>query len=293
MENHQDGARTFPKKASAPQGSGVDLIPQGKATIDGDQAIDFVSNFTEEVSSTPPSMKGQSEGNVAGVLNEQRIQQAFIQNQGFTTNYMGFLSRRAKLWKYYWKEYWDAEEVIRILEKKNPEDPDWITINQIVQDEFGQVKRVNTLDDGDAYDITFEDSWRSPTVRDKVRQQIIQLQQNAAVQQDPTLNAFLTYYFLQLSDAPQEMKNMVREHSQVIAQAEAQKAAMEQQNAQLDQQGKMQDIADKEAQSTTMPPGMPAGGMQPTGPLPQRPAPGQVPSQAPRPMTPMAAGVPA
>ncbi len=297
MENHQDGARTFPKKQGAPLGSGVDLIPQGKATIDGDQAIDFVSNFTEEVSSTPPSMKGQSEGNVAGVLNEQRIQQAFIQNQGFTTNYMGFLTRRAKLWKYYWKEYWDAEEVIRILEKKNPEDPDWITINQIVTDEFGQTKRVNTLDDGDAYDITFEDSWRSPTVRDKVRQQIIQLQQNAAVQQDPTLNAFLTYYFLQLSDAPQEMKNMVREHSQVIAAAEAQKAAMEQQNAQLDQQGKMQDIADKEAQSTTMPPGMPAGapvaGMQATGPLPQRPAPGPVPSQAPRPMTPMAAGVPA
>lgn len=287
METHNDGARTFPKKKGAPQGSGVDLIAQGKASVDGDQAIDFVSAFTEEVSSTPPSMKGQSEGNVAGVLNEQRIQQAFIQNQGFTTNFMGFLTRRAKLWKYYWKEYFDAEDVIRILEKKDPADPDFIKINEIVQDEFGNMSRKNTLDDGDAYDITFEDSWRSPTVRDKVRQQIIQLQQNAAVQQDPTLNAFLTYYFLQLSDAPQEMKSLVKEHSQVIAQAEAQKLQMEQQTAQLEQQGLMQDVADKEAQSTAVP------GMQPTGPIPQRPAPGQVPSQAPRPMTPTAAGVPA
>lgn len=278
VENHQDGARTFPKKAGAPQGSGVELIPQGKGSIDADASIDFVNSFIEEVSSTPPALKGQSEGNVAGVLNEQRIQQAFIQNQGFTTNYMGFLARRAKLWKYYWKEYFDAEEVIRVLEKKNPEDPDFITINQIVMDNFGQVARANTLDDADAYDITFEDSWRSPTVRDKVRQQIVQLQANPAVQQDPTLNAFLTYYFLQLSDAPQEMKNLVREHSQVIAQAEAQKAAVEQQNATLDQQLKMQDVADREAQATAMPPGMPAGaGQRPAGPQPQRSAPAPVP----------------
>lgn len=290
MENHQDGARTFPKKAGAPQGTGVDLIPQGKGSIDADGSIEFVNNFIEEVSSTPPALKGQSEGNVAGVLNEQRIQQAFIQNQGFTTNYMGFLARRAKLWKYYWKEYFDAEEVIRVLEKKNPEDPDWITINQIVQDEFGNVKRANTLDDADAYDMTFEDSWRSPTVRDKVRQQIVQLQANPAVQQDPTLNAFLTYYFLQLSDAPQEMKDLVRQHSQVIAQAEAQKAMVEQQNALLDQQGKMQDLADKEAQSTTLPPGAPAGGPSQGGPgANSRPAPGPVPSPARRPPTPAAA----
>lgn len=283
MENHQDGARTFRKRKGAPQGSGVDLIQQGKASIDGDQSIDFVGNFVDEVSSTPPAMKGFSEGNVAGVLNEQRIQQSFIQNQGFTTNFMGFLARRAKLWKYYWKEYFDAEDVIRILEKKEPEDPDFLVINQIVEDEFGQVQRVNTLDDADVYDITFEDSWRSPTVRDKVRQQIIQLQQNAAVQQDLRLNAFLTYYFLQLSDAPQDMKSLVRQHSQVIAQAEAEKQQRESENAMLEQQGMMQDIADKEARATAMPPGM-----QPTGPIPSRPAPGQASSPAQQAMPSMA-----
>jgi len=151
----------------------------------------------------------------------------------------------------------------------------------------------NTLDDADVYDMTFEDSWRSPTVRDKVRQQIIQLQQNPAVGQDPTLNAFLTYYFLQLSDAPQEMKSLVKEHSQVIAQAEAQKRQQEQDSAALEQQGQMQDIAQKEAEGTAMSGGQPPQppqiqqqarpqpGMQPQGPMPARTQPGVIPSQAP------------
>lgn len=277
MENHQDGSRTFPKKAGAPDGTGVNLIEQGHSSQDSDGAMQVVSAFIEEVSSTPPSMKGLSEGNVAGVLNEQRIQQSFIQSQGFTNNYMGFLTRRAKLWKYYWKEYWTFEDVIRVIEKKNPEDPSYIGINQIIEDEFGGVTRDATFDDADTYDITFEDSWKSPTVRDKVRQQIIQLQQNAAVQQDPTLNTFLTYYFLQLSDAPQELKDMVRQHSAVIQQSEAQKQQMEQQGAQLEQQGQMQQIAQAEAEQTAM-------GMQPTPPPPQRQAPGAVPSGQPTPM---------
>lgn len=293
VENHVDGARTFPKRSGAGPGSGVYLIEQGKGAPDNDSLLEFTTNFTQEVSSTPPSMKGLSEGNVPGILNEQRIQQSFIQSQGFTNNYMGFLTRRARLWKYYWKEFFDAEDVIRILEKKDEADPDWIAINKIVIDEFGNPQKHNSLDDGDAYDITFEDSWRSPTVRDKVRQQIIQLQQNAAVQQDPTLNTFLTYYFLQLSDAPQEMKSMVKEHSAVIAQAEAQKRQAEQDQSFLDQQSQMQDIAQKGAEGTALagsapaggppmpPPRKPMPGMGPTAPMPSRPAPAPIPSQAP------------
>lgn len=306
MENHQDGARTFKKKTGAGPGSGVMLIEQGKVAPDNDSALEFAANFVQEVSSTPPSMKGISEGNVPGILNEQRIQQSFIQSQGFTNNYMGFLTRRAKLWKYYWKEFFDAEEVIRVLEKKDENDPDWIAINKIVIDEFGNPQKHNALDDGDAYDVTFEDSWKSPTVRDKVRQQIIQLQQNAAVQQDPTLNTFLTYYFLQLSDAPQELKSMVKEHSAVIAQAEAQKRQMEEDAAMLEQQSQMQDIAQKEAEGTAMaPPGQPmppsraptqtpgAQANQATPPLPPRPQPAPVPSQAPRNLSRPSMAVPA
>lgn len=209
-ENHNDGSRTFWKKPGAPGGSGMELIPQGQAAPDNDYLLEYSSNYVVEVSSTPPSMKGQSEGNVAGVLNEQRIQQSFIQNQPFTNNYMGFLTRRAKLWKYYWKEYWKAEDVIRVLEKKDPKDPDWMKINEIVQDEWGNVQRKNTFDDADAYDITFEDSWKSPTVRDKTRKQLSEIMGNRAVQEDPELASETFAYFLQLSDAPQEFKSRVR-----------------------------------------------------------------------------------
>lgn len=209
-ENHNDGARTFWKKPGAPEGSGLTLIEQGQAAPDNSPLLEYASNYVVEVSSTPPSMKGQSEGNVAGVLNEQRIQQSFIQNQPFTNNYLAFLTRRAKLWKYYWKEYWKGEDVIRILEKKDDKDPDWIKINEIVTDTWGNVSRRNTFDDADAYDMTFEDSWKSPTVRDKVRKQLSELMGNKASQEDPELNAMMFAYFLQLSDAPQEFKSQVK-----------------------------------------------------------------------------------
>ena len=218
-ENHNDGARTFWKKPGAPEGSGMMMIEQGKAAPDNDYLLEFASNYVQDVSSTPPSMKGQSEGNVAGVLNEQRIQQAFIQSQGFTNNYMGFLTRRAKLWKYYWKEYWKGEDVIRILEKKDDKDPDWMTVNEIVMDEFGNVSRKNTFDDADAYDITFEDSWKSPTVREKVRKQLSEMMANGTLEANPELASEVYAYFLQLSDAPQEFKSRVKQIAENKAKA--------------------------------------------------------------------------
>lgn len=264
-ENHQDGSRTFVKKAGSKiEGSGVHLIEQGGAARDTSAVVNFAAAFQEEVSSTPPSMKGQSEGNVAGVLNEQRIQQAYVQNAGFTNNFMGFLTRRARLWKAIWKEFLTYEEVIRVLEKKDDSDPDWIAINEIAMDAFGNQVVQNSLDDADLWDLTFEDSWKSPTVRDKVRQQIIQLKQNASTQQDPVLSAVLDYYFLQLSDAPQDLKKTVREHSQVLKAQEAEKQAMEAQKATLEQARVMQDIATQEAQATTQAP-LPTPSRQPEG----------------------------
>jgi hypothetical protein len=322
MDNHQDGARTFPKKKGAPDGSGVDLIPQGKASVDADASIEFVANFTEEVSSTPPSMKGQSEGNVPGILNEQRIQQSFIQNQGFTNNYMGFLQRRARLWKYYWKEYFDAQEVIRVLDKKDQNDPDWIAINQIVTDEFGNVQKQNTLDDADAYDITFEDSWRSPTVRDKVRQQIVQLQGTASAQRNQAVSAILDAFFLQLSDAPQDLKNQVQQASQQSQQAANQppppdpiRVSLSLQSADLhdpaviemlkysnaippdvadklearppqqniETQAAHADVVGKHLDNLQKLQAMNAAALSPTPPLPGRQEPGAIPSQAPQP----------
>jgi hypothetical protein len=247
-ENLSDGAKVFRKKPGAGPGPGINVVPQGKFSSDGQESIEFAINQGDEVSSTPPAMRGLSEGNVAGILNEQRIQQSSIQSQVQVTNFRRFLTTRAKLWYYYWREYWTFEDVVRVLEKKDQKDPDFVNINQPVQDEWGGVRKLNDLSAA-VYDIVFEDSWQSPTVRDKVRKQIIELQQSAAVQQDPVLNTFLTMYFLKLSDAPQDLKDFVKEHSSVIKQQQqqAQQAAM--QSQQLEQAGQVQNLADREAQA--------------------------------------------
>ena len=267
INNHADGGRSFKKRKGAPDGSGVSLIEQGRSSIDADTLINFANSFRQETSSTPPSMQGLSEGATSGILNEQRIQQSSVQSQVFITNYMNFLITRAKLWKAYWQKYWTANEVIRVLEQKDKNSPQWIEINQIVQDEFGNHRQENTFEDGDFYDITFEDSWKSPTVRDKVRKQISELLQGASVQQDPVLATFLTQYLLHLTDAPQEMKDLMEEHSTIIKQAKAQEQQaqqqeqqmalqgqeMDMQGKQLDQMAKTQEIASNEAQATVPP----------------------------------------
>ncbi len=210
-ENLADGSRSFRKKPSAPPGPGVDLIPQGGAPRDNNSLMSFVSDFAIEVSSTSPQMKGETVSSESGVLNEQRIQQSAVQSQVFTNNYMSFMTRRAKLWKYYWKEYFKAEDIIPILDKKDENDPDWIEINKIVQDEFGNVQTMNSLDDADAYDICFEDSYRSPTMRDKILKQISQLQQNGATANDPEMASFLNYIFITTSDLSQQLKSKAKE----------------------------------------------------------------------------------
>ena len=255
-QNHADGNRTFIKKKGAPSGSGVDLIEQGRASVDSNDLINFANTYRSEVSSTPPSMQGLSEGNIPGILNEQRIQQSSIQSQVFVNNYMCFLINRAKLWKYYWKKYWKHEDVIRVLEPKDKNSPEWVNINQIIEDEFGNIQRESTFDDADYYDITFEDSWKSPTVRDKVRQQISQLLGNVSVQQDQVLSTFLTKSLLDLSDAPQDIKDQVEKHSQIIQQSKQQAEGMANQTQELDQLEQTQRIAQNEAQAELPPLGL-------------------------------------
>lgn len=247
QENHNDGSRTFVKKQNAPAGSGMDLIEQGRAAPDNQYLLDFASNYTVEVSSTPPSMKGMMEGSASGILNEQRIQQASVQQQGFNNNYSAFLVRRAKLWKYYWKEYWTFEDVIRVLEKKDDKDPDWIEINKIVKDEYGNIQTKNSLDDADAYDIVFEDSFKSPTVRDKVQKQLSAMMQNGSLQQDPELAAEVYSYFLMLSDAPQDFKNRVKQiaENKRKAQEAAQQAGPTPEPVRLSASIKAEDLHDQ------------------------------------------------
>lgn len=262
-KHHSDGDRTFWVKAGQDPASALSLLPQGSTNPDTDGSLNYATAFEEEVSSTPPAMKGLSEGNVAGVLNEQRIQQSFVQLQGFVKNYMHFLRRRAKLWMYYWQTYFKDEEVFKVTQKRHPDDPEYFAINQVAVDDYGELSIKNDITAGE-YDMVIEDSYQSPTVRDKVRQQIIELQNSPSIQQDPVLNTMLTMYFLKMSDAPQDLKDYAIKHSAIVAQEQQRLAQQEAQQAQqasaqgqqamrgerLNQVEQQQRIAQSEAEQT-------------------------------------------
>lgn len=266
-KHHSDGDRTFWVKAGQDPASALSLLPQGSTNPDTDGALNYSTAFEEEVSSTPPAMKGLSEGNVAGVLNEQRIQQSFVQLQGFVKNYMHFLRRRAKLWMYYWQNHFTEEEVYRVTQKKHPDEEDYFTINQVGLNQYGELEIKNDITAGE-YDMLFEESYQSATVKDKTRQQIIELQNSPSVQQDPTLNTMLTMYFLKMSDAPQDLKDFALKHSQVVAAEQARLQQQEQaqsdmslegskqqmETEKLNQAEQIQRIAENEAEQTAFDP---------------------------------------
>jgi len=248
-KHHSDGDRAFKVKPGTDPGSVVSLLPQGKSAPDTNESLEWANRFHEEVSSAPPASRGLSEGNVPGILNEQRIQQAFIQLNTFTESVKLFLTKRAKLWQHYDRAYFTAEETFRVIEKKDPKDADFVTINKWEQDVYGNIKKANDISSA-AYDIVFEDSYQSPTVRDKVRQQIIELQQSSAVQNDPVLNTFLTLYFLKMSDSPQDLKDFVHEHSAVVKQWQQMNQQQTAQGQELDNAAKLQQVAQAEAEQT-------------------------------------------
>lgn len=263
-KHHADGDRTFRTKPGQNLDAAISLLPQGRAAPDTNDTLEYSNMFHEEAGSAPPAARGLSEGNVPGVLNQQRIEQAFTQLVGFSEKYKLFLTNRAKLWHYYDREYFTTEETFRVIEKNEPENADFMTINQWTMDTLGNIYKANDIGAA-VYDMVFEDSWQSPSVRDKVRQQIVQMQQSAAVQQDTVLNTFLTLYYLKLSDAPQDLKDFAHEHSQIVKQYEQQKQVREAQGQELEKAQALQQIAQTEAEQTAgagMPaevPGVPTG----------------------------------
>lgn len=249
-QNASDGDRVFWTKPDWKGQSPVTVVPQGTLTADTTRGLDFAMANIQETSSTPPSLQGQAEGtSTPAALNEQRIQQAQVQSQVQITNYLNFLTQRAKLWMYYWNEYYTSEQVIRIVQKKTPEDDDYMVINQIIVDQFGQVQRVNSLQDADAYDIVFEDSWQSPTMMAKTSKVVAKLLESATVQGDPVLATYLTEYLLKLGDAPADLQALVKKHSQVLQAERDKQGQMQEQNMKLDQMEQLQNVADKETQS--------------------------------------------
>jgi len=264
--NHSDGDRVFwTKKGENPAGA-LQGLPQTSTNQDTDQVLEYSDRSFNELASTPPAMKGQSEGSTSGVLNEQRIQQAFLQLLGFIKNYKHFLEKRSRLWAYYDREYFTDEETFRILEKKNPDEPDFVTINKSEEDMWGNITKSNDINAA-VYDIVYEDSYQSPTQREKVRKQVVEILQTPGAQNDPILSTMLTMYHLRLGDAPQDLKDFVYRHSQVMKQMQAEQQQTDAQGTQIEQAQQMNDLAQTRAEQEFSP----GAGGQPQPPSNQNP----------------------
>jgi len=264
IESKATGGLAHLKKLDAPDGVGVDLIPQGNVNRDADDSMNFALSANDRVSSTPPAFRGNTEGSASGVLNQQRIQQADNQSQVLVSNYRLFLTKRCKLWYAFWREYFPHEMTVKIINKTNPADADWFTVNKQVVDENGVLKKLNDINTG-RYDIVFEESWQSPTMREKTLKTLSNMMQSQGAQADPVMMSVLYMWMMRMSDAPQEFKNFMFERSQALKKQEqaGQVQGAEQlkidgmqqvqqiEKGNLDMQKMSQDIADREAQSTT------------------------------------------
>jgi hypothetical protein len=263
-ETKASGGMAYIKKKDAPEGSGVAMFEQGNVNRDTDDSLNFAVSANDRISSTPPAFRAQSEGPSSGVLNQQRIQQADVQSQVFISNYRLFLTKRAKVWYAMWREFFPYEMTVRITNKVNPDDADFFTVNKQVIDERGMVKKINDINSA-RFDIVFEESWQSQTMRDKTSKLIAGMMASQGAQADPVMLSVMNMWLLRLADAPQDFKNFMYERSQVLKkqdqQAQAQGAQAAQmgaaQQAQQVEKGGLemdrmaQDIADREAQATT------------------------------------------
>lgn len=256
---HSDPDRNYAIADDAVQTDAPQAIPRGQGiSQDAYQLLEHALAFIPQVSSTTPAMKGQQESSsTAASLNAQRLQQSFTMLQGVSNNYKDFCRRRAELIFAYWVEYKEffKNEWIRILEKKSPGDPEFIQHSMEVPrlDAAGEWDGTfELLNDPTALvsDIVFTDSFKSPTVAERVRNDIVNILSQPGVQQDPVLFQMLTMEYIRLADAPQDLKDKIQEHSTFVSQQAQQSQAVAQQGAELQNLQTMQGIAQTEAMQT-------------------------------------------
>jgi flagellar motor switch/type III secretory pathway protein FliN len=264
-KHHSDNDRVFKVKDNVQLNEVVAPIPKGEVNRDNTQALEFALAFMDKIGSTPPALQGQTEEKGAsGILNAQRIEQAYIQLQVLIANWKMYLSQRAKLVQYYIRKYYPYEKTFRIVQKDSKQEP-FLTINQMVpaQDpmgrEAGALQKLNDITTSE-YDIVIEDSYQSPTYRYKTQQQISELLQSPAVQADPVLMGMLLVEFAKLSDISSDLKEFIEQHSMAVRQEQAYQSQQQQQMAEQEQRAgalanmaSMQGIAQAEAEQTAMP----------------------------------------
>lgn len=223
-KHHTDADRVFEAADTADLSSDVAPIPKGIVSSDTKQSYDIGDAEFQRLSSTPPSIQGNAEsGPTSGVLNSQRIEQSFVQLQGFIANIKFFLRRRAELSYYYWREYYTYPKEIKIIGQKaakagQPKPPQSFVLNQEVPatdwqgQPTGEVTRINDINAA-TFDVGIEDSYESPTYRAKRQQQLSDMIAKAQGI-DPELASILFGQFAKSTDMDQEAKDAIDQISQ-------------------------------------------------------------------------------
>lgn len=234
-KNHSDADRVFPISDTADLTTDIGVVPKGTTSPDTDKSLEIGQNGLQRISSTPPSLQGQAEGpSTSGILNSQRIEQAFVQLQPFIANIKQFLKRRAELVYYYWREYFTYPMKVRIVggQSQSPfaqqgqaqgqapapgqPKPTHIGINQekpVVDWQgvpTGAIEKINDINAA-RYDIDIEESFQSPTYRAKRMQQLSEVMQKAG-SIDPTLLDALFMEYALSTDMAQETKDIIVQH---------------------------------------------------------------------------------
>lgn len=263
VKNGSDSDRRFPVAKGMLDGGQVPAmaVPQSVLGDNNTKPLEYASQMLEESSSAPQALRGATENSgTPASQTEMRIQQSFTQLLGLITNWKYFLTKRAKLWYAMWREFFPFEMQLKVIEKKDPNAPDFMTVNEPIGiDPMGNIVRANDINAAE-FDITFEESVESPTTKEGIRTALVQVM-NMAAQLDPVMAAWLVKRIVELTDIPQEDKDFLNKHMQVVQaqqQQEQQAAQMQAQTqatgAQMEQDQQLQTMAQAEAEQTTLPP---------------------------------------
>lgn len=257
-KNHVDPDLVHVVADNADLTADVGVIPSKTVSGDTNQTYEIGGNEFQRLSSTPPALQGvQEEAGTSGILNSQRIEQSFVQLQPLIANIKYFLRRRAELAYYYWREYWTFPMEFRIVggqpqgqgaiqaqgqgqdqgqgAGQPPAAPNarqgvvqrgqhqFVTLNQEVpvQDwqgrPTGALQKINDITVAEM-DVDIEDSYQSPTYRNKVQQQLSDLMTKAG-NVDPVLMEALFGEYAKATDMSQETKDVVAQSIQQRQQA--------------------------------------------------------------------------
>jgi len=220
-----DSNQTFQVNKGRVNDAMAPLMPGG-TNSDTSNGINLAKEFLMEVSSTPPATQGWGEGSgVSGTLNQQRIEQAFLQLQPLLLNFIAYQKRRLELRYYYWRTYYRDEKVIRLVDPFSglpTGEPQVLNEVSAQMNPETQEIDVSILRDPAVgeFDVAISESSQSPVRRYQTQEQIMHfLRESGIAQSDPEIARVLTMYWLDLSDADAKLKEQVKQSQDQQAEA--------------------------------------------------------------------------